>query len=102
MKKRRCVREVGGDPSAGRITFGVYASRWYAGQDLAPSTMQNYRRHLEEHLLPEFEGSALADIFARDVDAWERKERERGYAAASISTWRGTLHLVLSDAVEMD
>lgn len=88
------------DPSAGRITFGAYASRWFTGQDLASSTMQNYRRHLEEHLLPEFEHSALADIIARDVDGWERKERERGYAAASISTWRGTLHLVLSDAVE--
>ncbi|TDD01841.1 LacI family DNA-binding transcriptional regulator [Saccharopolyspora terrae] len=88
------------DPSLGRITFGDFASRWYAAQDLAASTMQNYRRHLEEHLLPEFEKSNLADIMGADVDAWERKERERGYAASSIATWRGTLHLVLADAVE--
>jgi hypothetical protein len=42
------------NPSAGRITFGEYASRWYQAQDLAASTMQNYRRHIEEHLLPTF------------------------------------------------
>ncbi|MGW1678541.1 LacI family DNA-binding transcriptional regulator [Saccharopolyspora sp. NPDC002376] len=88
------------DPSAGRITFGAYVRRWYAGQDLAASTMQNYRRHIEEHLLPEFEHHALAEILTADVDGWERKERERGYAVSSIKTWRGTLHLVLADAVE--
>ncbi|MGW5642217.1 tyrosine-type recombinase/integrase [Saccharopolyspora sp. NPDC003752] len=88
------------DPSAGRITFGAYVRRWYATQDLAASTMQNYRRHIEEHLLPEFEHHALADISTADVDGWERKERERGYAVSSIKTWRGTLHLMLADAVE--
>lgn len=88
------------DPAAGQTTFGDYASRWYAAQDLAPSTMQNYRRHIEEHLLPEFEAKPLAEILGPDVDAWARKERERGYAESSVKTWRGTLHLVLADAVE--
>lgn len=32
--------------------------------------MQNYRRHIEEHLLPAFEDLAVADILASDVDAW--------------------------------
>ena len=44
-------------------------------QDLARSTMQNYRRNIEEHLLPAFEDIALADISAADVAAWERRER---------------------------
>lgn len=88
------------DPQRGRMLFGTYASGWYAAQDLAASTMQNYRRHLEEHLLPEFENVPLADLAPADVDSWARKERERGYAASSIATWRGTLHLVLADAVE--
>ena len=35
-----------------RITFGAYVNRWYAAQDLAASTMQNYRRHIEEHRFP--------------------------------------------------
>jgi hypothetical protein len=47
------------DPAAGRVSFGEYASRWYAKQDLAASTMQNYRRHVEEHLLPKFERVAV-------------------------------------------
>ncbi|MQY14977.1 hypothetical protein SRB5_51540 [Streptomyces sp. RB5] len=94
------VREVGyRDPNAGRETFGEYVNRWYEAQELAPSTMQNYRHHLEEHLLPEFEDKALADIKPTDVGAWEKKERKL-YAASSVKTWHGTLHLILSDAVE--
>lgn len=88
------------DPDSGRTKFGEYVSRWYADQDLARSTMQNYRRHLEEHLLPEFEDKALADIQKRDVSEWVRKERDAGYKPSSIKTWRGTLHLVLEDAVD--
>jgi integrase len=87
------------DPAAGQITFGEYASRWYAAQDLAASTMQNYRRHLEEHLLPEFEDRPLASIQRTDVDTWDKKERAL-YAVSSVKTWRGTLHLVLEDAVD--
>lgn len=88
------------DPSKGGITFGEYANRWYPALDLAPSTMQNYRRHLEEHLLPEFEEMPLGEIDAAAVDAWERKERAAGYKPSSIKTWRGTLHTLLADAVE--
>jgi site-specific recombinase XerD len=73
---------------------------WYAAQDLAASTMQNYRRHIEEHLLPEFEAMAVGDILASDIAAWEKKERAAGYAASSIKTWRATLHLILGDAVD--
>ncbi|MFC0527249.1 LacI family DNA-binding transcriptional regulator [Phytohabitans kaempferiae] len=87
------------NPSAGRITFGEYVNRWYAAQDLALSTMQNYRRHIEEHLLPEFEPVPVRDILDVDVIAWERKERAAGYAESSIRTWRSTLHLILADAV---
>ncbi|QSB14558.1 LacI family DNA-binding transcriptional regulator [Natronosporangium hydrolyticum] len=87
------------DPAAGQVTFGAYASRWYAAQDLAASTMQNYRRHLEEHLLPEFGDRPLVSILSADVEAWEKRER-KVYAAASVKTWRSTLHLVLADALE--
>ncbi|MFG2777546.1 LacI family DNA-binding transcriptional regulator [Streptomyces prunicolor] len=87
------------DPTAGKVTFGEYASRWYAAQDLAASTMQNYRRHLEEHLLPEFEDRPLSSIERTEVDAWEKREKAL-YAVSSVKTWRGTLHLVLEDAVD--
>src|SRR4051794_40014184 len=88
------------DPSAGRTTFGAYVNDWYARLDLARSTMQNYRRHLEEHLLPAFEAVPVADITAKDVSDWEKGERANGYATSSIRTWRSTLHLVLADMVE--
>ncbi|MFF3869121.1 LacI family DNA-binding transcriptional regulator [Micromonospora sp. NPDC001898] len=88
------------DPAAGRITFGEYVNRWYGAQDLAASTMQNYRRHIEEHLLPKFEQTAMAEILPVDIAAWEKKERATGYAESSIRTWRATLHLILADAVE--
>lgn len=88
------------DPAAGRITFGEYASRWYAAQDLAASTMQNYRRHIEEHLLPAFADKPIMEFLASDVEVWEKRERAVGYAASSIKTWRSTLHLILVDAVE--
>ena len=68
--------------------------------DLAASTMQNYRRHIEEHLLPTFEDMAVADIMPSDVATWEKHERADGYAESSIKTWRGTLHLILADAVD--
>ncbi|GAA0372213.1 LacI family DNA-binding transcriptional regulator [Streptomyces blastmyceticus] len=94
------VALVDSEPAVeGAITFGEYASQWYAEQDLAASTMQNYKRHIEEHLLPEFESATLADIERTHVDAWAKKERAL-YEASSVKTWRSTLHLILADAVE--
>ncbi|MFE6025610.1 LacI family DNA-binding transcriptional regulator [Streptomyces niveus] len=83
----------------GQETFGEYANRWYASQDLAASTMQNYKRHIEEHLLPDFEDKALAGILRTDVAAWEKKEKAV-YAASSVKTWRSTLHLIFEDAID--
>ncbi|WP_141579678.1 LacI family DNA-binding transcriptional regulator [Actinomadura sp. WMMA1423] len=87
------------DPAAGQTTFGEYASQWYAAQDLAASTMANYRRRLEQHLLPTFEDMALGDILPTTVDTWERAEREAGYEEGSIRSWRMLLHTILADAV---
>ncbi|MFI1589631.1 LacI family DNA-binding transcriptional regulator [Streptomyces halstedii] len=87
------------DPALGQETFGEYASRWYEAQDLAASTMQNYKRHIEEHLLPDFEDHALAGILRSDVDRWEKKERAL-YAASSVKTWRSTFHLIFEDAID--
>lgn len=88
------------DPSSGLETFGEYANRWYADQDLAATTMQNYRREIEGHLLPEFGERPLKSIHARDVTNWEKKLKVSGYEESSIRTYRSRLHLVLADAVE--
>ncbi|MET9231423.1 LacI family DNA-binding transcriptional regulator [Lentzea sp. NPDC003310] len=82
------------------VLFGEYVDKWYAVQDLAASTMQNYRRHLEEHILPTFADKVIGEIRPLDVSEWEKSERAAGYAESSIKTWRGTLHLVFADAVD--
>ncbi len=96
------------DPAAGRLTFAEWAGEWYAGLDLAPSTMANIKRHLEEHLFHVDDGNggnlafgerALADITAAVIGKWERAEKAEGYKPSSIRTWRGTLHTCLEDAV---
>ncbi|MCC3770869.1 LacI family DNA-binding transcriptional regulator [Streptomyces sp. UNOC14_S4] len=81
------------------ITFSEYVNQWYEDQDLARSTMQNYKRHIEEHLLPEFGDRSLAEISRSDVTSWDKKERAV-YKPASVKTWRSTLHLVFADAVD--
>ncbi|GHC74544.1 LacI family DNA-binding transcriptional regulator [Streptomyces violaceochromogenes] len=87
------------DPALVQETFGEYANRWYEAQDLAASTMQNYKRHIEEHLLPDFEDRALASILRTDVELWEKKENAV-YAASSVRTWRATLHVIFEDAID--
>jgi integrase len=62
--------------------------------------MRNYRRHIEDHLLPAFQDFPLEEIVAAEVAGWEKRERAAGYAESSIKTWRATLHLILGDAVE--
>ena len=84
--------------SSGSITLEEYASRWYEMQDLAASTLQNYRRHIEEHLLPAFGETLVSEINATDIAQWVKKEKSLGYAESSIKTWRSTLHLILADA----
>lgn len=94
------IREGRWRKSSNGVTFDDYVSGWYEAQDLAASTLQNYRRHIEEHLLPEFGKHLISKITATDIARWEKKERGIGYAESSIRTWRATLHLILADAME--
>ena len=83
-----------------RLTFGEYVNAWFARQDLALSTMENYRRSIEGHLLPAFQDYPVATISLGDVALWEKKERALGYADRSLRLWRTLLHLILADAVD--
>ena len=85
----------------GELTFGQWANTWYAAQRLAPSTMDNYRRHLEL-ILCTFEESHLRPhlgILPPDVQAWKQHLRDDGYSDGSIGTFLGTFRVCLSDAV---
>lgn len=95
----RSGRQPAGTAAPAALTFGQWANRWYAGLDLAASTMTHYRRHIETHLLPAFGDAPLASVTAADVDAWEKAERAAGYAPASVKAWRAVLHACMADAV---
>ncbi|WP_203433604.1 N-terminal phage integrase SAM-like domain-containing protein [Jiangella asiatica] len=90
------------DPTGGQTSFGDWVNIWYERQDLAPSTMQNYKHHIEEHLSPTFEEMALAQIFGADVDECERKEGAAGYSVFSVRTWRTTLSTVWPTPLSRD
>ncbi|GHH57381.1 LacI family DNA-binding transcriptional regulator [Lentzea cavernae] len=90
------------DPATGKTPFLDYASRWYAAQDLALSTMESYKGNLEVHLLPFFGDMEIGAITAFDIAEWEKGKRAADYSPASINNFRGTLHLILADAVDDD
>jgi hypothetical protein len=81
------------------LTFGQWTDAWYAALDLAPTTMDNYRRHMELHILPRFEHEPLAGILAPHVEAWKNKLRADGYAESSIGNFHATLRACLQAAV---
>jgi integrase len=83
-----------------RVKFCNYVNEWFGRQDLAASTMQNYKRHIEEHLLPAFGERNMGEIERGDIEAWEKEQRAVPYAASSVKTWRATLHLILADAFD--
>ncbi|MFE7347483.1 LacI family DNA-binding transcriptional regulator [Streptomyces fimicarius] len=80
-------------------TFGEYVNRWWEGQELAASTMQNYPSHIQGHLLPYFGDMLITSITRADVEAWEKAQRAN-YALSSVTTYRSILHLILQDAIE--
>jgi integrase len=87
------------DPRAGEIKLAEWADQWWQGLNLAPSTMRNYRRHLDGHIIPEFGSRALGEIFRTDIDSWDKCLRAAGTPASTVRTWRGTLHTLLEDAL---
>jgi len=100
MPMRECAAATGGNPPLGESPSASTRAAGTKRRTLAASTMQNYRRHIEEHLLPAFEDKPIADILSTDINAWEKRERAVPYAASSVKTWQATLHLILADAVE--
>ncbi|MGW5518732.1 tyrosine-type recombinase/integrase [Nocardia africana] len=86
----------------GSECFFDYADRWFQRQDLAESTMHNYRSYLECHLLPFFGEMPLNRIDADAIARWQRHELDLGNERSSIAQWRGVLHTVLEDARVVD
>ena len=59
------------DPSAGRITFGLWFAEWMATTtDLRPNTRQLYEYLGRRYLVPGFGSKELAKITAIDIRRW--------------------------------
>ncbi|MDX3162379.1 LacI family DNA-binding transcriptional regulator [Streptomyces scabiei] len=84
---------------AGQKTFAQYTETWIEDQDLASSTMQNYRRSLA-HLLPAFGTHPIRNTTKEMISKWEREQKASGAMPSSIRTRRSLLHLILADAVD--
>ncbi len=87
------------DPDAPKITFGEWAPMWYAGLDLEPTTLRNYRTYLRKVLLPAFEHRELESFVPEEMDPWERSLVRGGYAPRTAKDIRDLLINVLGSAV---
>ncbi|MEU4172156.1 LacI family DNA-binding transcriptional regulator [Streptomyces sp. NPDC026665] len=85
---------------AGQTTFAAFAKDWIEAQELAESTMQNYRHGLA-HLLPTFGHHPVRNITDTMIAQWERAQKASA-AVSTVRTRRSLLHLVLADAVEQE
>jgi hypothetical protein len=88
------------DPAAARVTVGVWADRWLAGQThLKPSTRERYAGILREHIRPLWGTVRLADVRHSDMQAWVSEIAAVRSAATTRKVHR-VLSLVPASAVE--
>jgi integrase len=87
--------ENGGEP-----TFHEFASRWFAmvKPELRESTVEVYKWHLSDHLLPFFQHHRLSDITVAEVDRYrQHKVRERDLLRARRDAGEATTHRPLGN-----
>jgi integrase len=90
------------DPTLGRQTFATYVSDWLPSiQGRAPTTQQNIRGRLSNHLLPFFGEMRIASIRPSHVRAWVVEMQSKRLAPATIRSTYGTLSKILR-AAEVD
>jgi len=83
-------------PLPSDVTFGSLAAEYTrtvldARDTLAESTRSKYRRHLKNHLLPEFAGVSIARIDTRAIDAWLARKAAAGLAPYTIADLKNLL-----------
>jgi integrase len=88
------------DPSAARLTIGVWSERWLQGQaHLKPSTAERYAGIVREHIAPRWAATRLADVSHAEVQRWVTDlSAER--SPATVRNVHRVLSLVLDLAVK--
>ncbi len=65
------------DPSAGRVTFEVYAETWRSSQVHRPTTAEQVRINMTRHIVPAFKGRPIASIRTTEVQSWVKRLSEK-------------------------
>ena len=91
------------DPQAGQMLVREWAETWLkASMSLSPTTVQTYRRDLDDSVLPRFGATRLSKVTPEDIEAWLADELELGIAPSSVHRHYRTLRRLLQVAVERD
>lgn len=80
------------------VTVEQWANAWYAGLRLSKTTMSNYRRCIQGHILTKFGNTLLADLLPVQIDAWENEMRADS-KPSTVAGRRRIFHTMLGDAV---
>ncbi|MCA1229962.1 tyrosine-type recombinase/integrase [Saccharopolyspora sp. 6M] len=88
------------DPAAGKITLSTWVDDWLDALDVRPNTENQYRSLLNNHILPKWGDSPLAEITGIGIAAWTKKLAARGYKPSTVGHIRKVFSLILTDAVD--
>jgi len=89
------------DPAAGRVPFAEWAERWYnTTAALRHTTRRDYRKLLDQQVLPTFASDSLAGIDALAVRQWVAELVAGGLSARRARKAHAVLSQVLASAVE--
>ena len=89
------------DPAAGRVPFSEWAERWYnTTAALRHTTRRDYRKLLDQQVLPAFGAESLAGIDALAVREWMAELIAGGLSARRARKAHAVLRQVLASAVE--
>jgi integrase len=95
------IRGAWVDPAAGKVRLGEWAERWYATTAaLRPTTRRDYRKLLDQQVLPAFERAPLAAIDTLAVREWLAGLVAGGLGSKRAGKARAVLSQVLDAAVE--
>jgi integrase len=89
------------DPAAGKVAFSEWAERWYnTTAALRHTTRRDYRKLLDQQVLPAFGDMTLAGIDALAVREWVAGLVAGGLSARRARKAHAVLRQVLASAVE--
>jgi integrase len=89
------------DSAAGRVPFAEWAERWFnTTATLRHTTRRDYRKLLDQQVLPAFAGDSLAGIDALAVREWVADLVAGGLSARRARKAHAVLSQVLGSAVE--